>query len=69
MVMDGITTVFLDIDNTLWWFERNSEKALATTFRMMGCGEWCHDYEMFHDHYERFNHDLLNGWTSGKLRI
>ena len=60
-----ITTVFLDIDNTLWWFERNSEKALATTFKMMGCDQWCHDYNTFHDHYERFNHALWQQYNHG----
>ena len=63
--MDGITTVFIDIDDTLWWFSRNSELALAATFRMMGCGEWCHDYEAFHNNYEHFNHELWQLYNQG----
>ena len=62
-----IKTIFLDIDDTLWWFSRNSELALATTFRMMGCGEWCRDYEAFHDHYEHFNHELWQLYNHGKV--
>lgn len=63
--MKGITTVFVDIDDTLWWFSRNSEIALATTFRLMGCGEWCDSYEAFHDRYEHFNHQLWQLYNQG----
>ena len=63
--MKDITTVFLDIDDTLWWFSRNSELALATTFRLMGCGNWCRNYEAFHDHYEHFNHNLWQQYNQG----
>lgn len=63
--MEGITTVFIDIDDTLWWFSRNSELALATTFRLMGCDKWCNDYDEFHDHYEHFNHELWQQYNHG----
>lgn len=66
--MEGITTVFIDIDDTLWWFSRNSEVALETTFRLMGCSEWCHDYKAFHDHYEHFNHDLWQLYNHGGIK-
>ena len=66
--MNGITTVFLDIDDTLWWFSRNSELALASTFKLMGCAEWCRDYDAFHDHYEHFNHELWQLYNKGDLR-
>ena len=66
--MEGITTVFIDIDDTLWWFSRNSEVALKTTFRLMGCNEWCHDYKAFHDHYEHFNHDLGQLYNHGGIK-
>ena len=62
-----IKTIFLDIDDTLWWFSRNSELALASTFRMMGCGEWCRDYESCHDHYEHFNHELWQLYNHGDV--
>ena len=65
MVIEGITTVFVDIDDTLWWFSRNSELALASTFRLMGCGEWCANYDAFHDHYEHFNHELWQLYNKG----
>lgn len=65
--MNGITTVFLDIDDTLWWFSRNSELALASTFKLMGCAEWCRDYDAFHDHYEHFNHELWQLYNKGEV--
>lgn len=65
MVIEGITTIFVDIDDTLWWFSRNSELALASTFRLMGCGEWCANYDAFHDHYEHFNHELWQLYNKG----
>lgn len=65
MVIEGITTIFVDIDDTLWWFSRNSELALASTFRLMGCGEWCANYDAFHDHYEHFNHELWQLYNQG----
>ena len=30
--MKGIVTVFVDIDDTLWWFTENSKLALRHTF-------------------------------------
>lgn len=63
--MQNITTVFLDIDDTLWWFSRNSELALEATFRLMGCGSWCKNYEEFHERYEHFNHELWQLYNQG----
>ncbi len=65
--MQQITTVFIDIDDTLWWFSRNSEVALETTFRLMGCGNWCKSYDTFHDHYEHFNHELWQLYNQGAV--
>ncbi len=39
--MEKITTVFLDIDNTLWWFQRNSAVALERTMRHFGVEQLC----------------------------
>jgi len=65
--MTGITTVFIDIDDTLWWFSRNSEIALEITYKVMECGKWCSSYKLFHDHYEHFNHDLWQQYNQGKV--
>lgn len=65
--MDGITTVFFDIDDTLWHFSRNSELALASTFKLMGCDNWCPNYDAFHDNYEHFNHQLWQLYNQGKV--
>ena len=63
--MQQFTTIFFDIDNTLWWFSRNSELALETTFRLMGCDNWCKNYQVFHDHYEHYNHELWQLYNQG----
>ena len=63
--MGKVSTVFLDIDNTLWWFSRNSDKALADTFAIVGADQWCADYEHFHDTYEVINLELWQQYSLG----
>ncbi len=60
-----IKTVFLDIDNTLWWFSRNSDKALHDTWLITGCDGWCYDYKHFHDTYESINLELWHRYSQG----
>lgn len=63
--MTGIKTVFIDIDNTLWHFTRNSDIALEETFHIFHCERWCHDYEYFHRRYELHNLRMWQLYNQG----
>ena len=63
--MEGVKIVFIDIDDTLWWFTRNSEVALASCFEMMGCADRGFNYHVFHGHYEHFNRELWQQYNHG----
>lgn len=63
----GINTIFIDIDNTLWHFDRNSDLALHETFTTHQCQLWCNDYAMFHDSYESHNQRLWQFYNQGMV--
>ncbi len=65
--MIGIKTVFIDIDNTLWHFARNSDLALEETFGIFRCQQWCNRYDMFHESYERHNQLLWQLYNQGQV--
>ncbi len=65
--MDGIVTVFVDIDDTLWWFTENSKLALRHTFNVFGLGEMC-AYEHFRDVYLKKNLELWNLYHHGLIQ-
>ena len=64
---DGITTVFLDVDDTLWWFTENSKVALDHTYRMCDIGSWCSSYELFVDTYRKKNAELWHKFHHGEI--
>ena len=67
-MFSGIRTVFLDLDNTLWWFSRNSAVALAevcaryAVSRLLPAGT-----EAFVSAYERVNADLWHRYHHGEI--
>lgn len=65
--MLDITTVFIDIDNTLWHFSRNSDLALKEAFDFFNCSQWCSSYDEFYHHYEHFNHMLWQLYNQGEV--
>lgn len=61
---EGISAVFVDIDDTLWDFSANSPLALAETYRhFMGEAGW----ERFREVYVRKNNELWELYHHGKV--
>ena len=40
-MMHNVKTVFLDIDDTLWWFTENSKEAFAHVYNQHGLDRLC----------------------------
>ena len=64
--MQGITTVFIDIDDTLWWFTENSKVALRHVFDAYQLHLMC-PYEHFRDVYLKRNHELWQQYHHGLI--
>lgn len=64
--MKGIVTVFVDIDDTLWWFTENSKLALRHTFDAFDISSVC-TYERFKDVYLKKNLELWNLYHHGLI--
>ena len=63
-IFEGISAVFVDIDDTLWDFSANSPLALAETYRhfMVEAG-----WERFREVYVRKNNELWELYHHGKV--
>ncbi len=64
---DGITTVFLDVDDTLWWFTENSKVALDHTYHKFHLDDWCGSYEDFVAIYRAKNVELWHKFHHGEI--
>lgn len=64
--MKGIVTVFVDIDDTLWWFTENSKLALPHTFDAFDISSVC-TYERFKEVYLKKNLELWNLYHHGLI--
>lgn len=64
--MKGIVTVFVDIDDTLWWFTENSKLALRHTFDAFDISSVC-PYERFKEVYLKKNLELWNLYHHGLI--
>ena len=53
-----ITTVFVDIDDTVWWFTENSKVSLRHVYDAFELQRWEPSYEAFRDIYLEKNHEL-----------
>ena len=65
--LEGITTVFIDIDDTLWWFTENSKTAFRHTYDIFNVAEVEPCYERFHDIYLDINHKLWEQYHHGEI--
>lgn len=66
-IFDGITTVFLDLDDTLWWFTANSRIALAHTYAHFRMERWEPSYNRFEHTYETRNAALWHDYHHGRI--
>lgn len=64
---DDIVTIFIDVDDTLWWFTENSKVALRRTFDDFGGDFWPCDYDAFHKVYLLHNEELWDLYHHGKI--
>ena len=62
-----VTTVFIDLDDTLWDFSSNSAVALRRTFDHFVTDHWHPAYEVFASTYERGNSELWHAYHHGQV--
>ena len=66
-MFDKVQTIFLDVDDTLWWFTENSKVALEQAFHDYGGDFWPCDYDAFHAVYLRHNDQLWDQYHHGLI--
>lgn len=64
--MDGIKTVFVDLDDTIWWFSKNSLSSLRHVYELYEINRFA-DYETFDRHYHDVNSRLWDLYHYGKI--
>ena len=62
-----IKTVFVDLDDTIWWFTENSKVALRHVYDKFGLAEYSPVYEHFRDIYAAKNLELWDLYHYGKI--
>lgn len=62
-----IKTVFVDLDDTIWWFTENSKVALRHVYDKFNLSSYCTDYEKFKDIYTAKNLELWDLYHYGKI--
>ena len=65
-MIEGIKTVFVDLDDTVWWFSENSLAALRHVYDVYGLGRLA-DYGTFDRHYHDINSRLWELYHYGKI--
>ena len=67
MAWENIKTVFVDLDDTIWWFTENSKLALRHVYDKFGLVEYSPEYERFHEIYAAKNNELWELYHYGKI--
>ncbi len=65
--MENISTVFIDLDDTVWWFTENSKVSLRHVYNHFGMAEFCPDYDTFKAVYLAKNKELWELYHYGKI--
>ena len=65
--MKNISTVFIDLDDTIWWFTENSKLSLRHVFDHFGMAEFCPEYDTFKAIYLAKNKELWELYHYGKI--
>jgi len=68
MAVKKYTHIFLDLDNTLWDFERNSFYALQSTYHYFNIPKQVEDFQVFYAAYSKFNHLLWNAYRQNSIK-
>lgn len=67
VTLKNIRTVFVDLDDTIWWFTENSKIALRHVYDKFGLSTFCPEYEKFRDIYAAKNLELWDLYHYGKI--
>ena len=67
MKWDNIKTVFVDLDDTIWWFTENSKVALRHVYDKFNLSEYEPNYDRFRDIYAAKNLELWDLYHYGKI--
>lgn len=62
----NVKTVFVDLDDTIWWFTENSKLSLRHVFEIFGISDYC-DYDTFDYIYHEKNKELWQLYHYGKI--
>lgn len=65
--MKDISTVFIDLDDTVWWFTHNSKLSLRHVYDHFDMASFCPDYETFKSVYLAKNKELWELYHYGKI--
>lgn len=65
-MIEGIKTVFVDLDDTIWWFSQNSLVSLRHVYDEYGLARFA-DYETFDGIYHEINSRLWDLYHYGKI--
>ncbi|MBQ7691128.1 MAG: YjjG family noncanonical pyrimidine nucleotidase [Muribaculaceae bacterium] len=66
-LFQSVTTVFIDLDDTLWDFAANSAVALRRVYDHFAVSRWQPDYALFASAYERRNAQLWHDYHHGRV--
>jgi putative hydrolase of the HAD superfamily len=61
------TTLFIDLDNTLYDFTGNSREAYSAVYELLGYDRWFDDFEHYYTIYEEYNLQLWALYAEGKI--
>lgn len=64
--MENIKTVFIDLDDTLWWFSENTKVAIRYVYDKYELSRWC-DYDTYLSLYQTKNKELWELYHYGKI--
>lgn len=65
--MKRYTTLFIDLDNTLYDFLGNSREAYCAVYALLGYGRWFDSFEHYFTIYEGYNQQLWALYAEGKI--
>ena len=66
--MKHYTTLFIDLDNTLYDFTGNSREAYSAVYELLGYDRWFEDFEHYYAIYEEYNLQLWALYAEGKIK-
>ncbi len=65
--MKRYTTLFIDLDNTLYDFSGNSREAYCIVYTLLGYERWFDSFEHYYTIYEEYNLQLWALYAEGKI--